>query len=130
MATTVRATLLSLVVTEILGRPREIAWPRAVGDSRCWSDVSTDRPRISDALNQKAGDTHLRFLRCGVTGPPLRDLGQVLVGVEVVTEDDTVGGDLVLARERVMGATAGFENRKCAFEPGVSSEELEQDHVV
>ena len=22
---------------EILGRPREIAWPRAVGDSRCWS---------------------------------------------------------------------------------------------
>lgn len=130
MATTVRATLLSLVVTEILGRPREIAWPRAVGNSRCWSDVSTDRPRISDALNQKAGDTHLRFLRCGVTGPPLRDLGQVLVGVEVVTEDDTVGGDLVLACEWVMGATAGFENGQCALEPGVSSEELEQDHVV
>ena len=31
-------------------------------------------------------------------------LGQVLVAVEVVTEDETVSCDLVLARERVMGA--------------------------
>jgi hypothetical protein len=43
-------------------------------------------------------------------GRPLRDLGQVLVVLELVTEDDTVGCDLVLARERVMGAAASFEN--------------------
>ena len=53
-----------------------------------------------------------------------------MAAVEVVTEDDTVGCDLVLARGRVMGAGAGFEDGQCAFEPGVSSEELEQDHVV
>jgi hypothetical protein len=41
----------------------------------------------------------------------LGDLGQVLAAVELVTENDTVSCDLVLARERVMGATAGFENR-------------------
>ena len=40
----------------------------------------------------------------------LWDLGQVLAAVELVTEDDTVGCDLVLAREWVMGAPAGFEN--------------------
>ena len=62
--------------------------------------------------------------------PSVRDLGQVLVAVEVVTEDDTVGCDLVLAREWVMGAPAGLEYGQCAFEPGVSPEELEQDHVV
>ena len=38
------------------------------------------------------------------------DLCQVLAVVEVVTEDDTVGCDLVLARERVAGAAASFEN--------------------
>ena len=54
------------------------------------------------------------------------DLGQVLAAVELVTEDDTVGCDLVLARGWVMGAPAGFENGQCAFEPEVSSEELEQ----
>ena len=58
------------------------------------------------------------------------DLGQVLTAVEVVTEDDTVGGDLVLARVWVVGAPAGLENGQCAFELGVSSEELEQDHIV
>ena len=42
---------------------------------------------------------------------PTRGLGQVLVVLELVAEDDTVGCDLVLARERVMGAAAGFENR-------------------
>ena len=62
--------------------------------------------------------------------PSLDGLGQVLAAVEVVTEDDTVGCDLVLACEWVMGATAGFEDGQCAFEPGVSSEKLEQDHVV
>jgi hypothetical protein len=44
-------------------------------------------------------------------GRPLRHLGQVLAVVELVTEDDAVGCDLVLTRERVMGAAAGFENR-------------------
>jgi hypothetical protein len=62
--------------------------------------------------------------------PSRRNLGQVLVAVEVVTEDDTVGCDLVLARRWVMGAPACFENGQCAFQLGVSSEELEQDHVV
>ena len=38
------------------------------------------------------------------------NLGQVLAAVEVITEDDTVGCDLVLAREWIMGAAAGFEN--------------------
>ena len=38
-------------------------------------------------------------------------LGQILVVLEPVTEDDTVGCDLVLARKRVMGAPTGFENR-------------------
>ena len=62
--------------------------------------------------------------------PSRRNLGQVLVAVEVVTEDDTVGCDLVLARGWVMGAPAGLENGQCAFEPGLSSKELEQDHIV
>jgi hypothetical protein len=38
------------------------------------------------------------------------DLCQVLAVLEVVTEDDTVGCDLILARKRVMGAAASFEN--------------------
>ena len=42
---------------------------------------------------------------------PTRGLGQVLVVLELVTEDDTVGCDLVLARKWVMGTAAGFENR-------------------
>jgi hypothetical protein len=61
---------------------------------------------------------------------PSLDLGQVLAAVEMVTDDDTVGCDLILARGWVMGAPAGLENGQCAFEPGISSEELEQDHIV
>ena len=54
--------------------------------------------------------TNLEAIDAGPPRPSLGDLGQVLVAVELVTEDDTVGCDLILARERVMGATAGFEN--------------------
>ena len=68
---------------------------------------------------------HVRVHASAETG-----LGQVLVAVEVVTEDDTVGCDLVLARGWVMGAPAGLENGQCAFEPRLSSKELEQDHIV
>ena len=53
---------------DILGKPREIAWPRAVGDSRCWSYVSTDRPRIGDVLNQKAGAHIFGFFDVGSLG--------------------------------------------------------------
>jgi hypothetical protein len=61
---------------------------------------------------------------------PLMGLGQGLAAVELVTEDDTVGCDLILARKRIMGAAASFEHAQCAFELGVATEELEQDHVV
>ena len=53
---------------DILGKLREIAWPRAVGDSRCWSYVSTDRPRIGDVLNQKAGAHIFGFFDVGSLG--------------------------------------------------------------
>ncbi len=46
-----------------------------------------------------------------------RGLGQVLAAVELVTEDDTVGCDLILARGWVMGTPAGLENGQRAFEP-------------
>ena len=61
---------------------------------------------------------------------PLSALGQVLGAVEVVTEDDAVGCDFVLACERVVCAAAGFEYGQCTFEFGVSTKELEQDQVV
>ena len=57
-------------------------------------------------------------------------LGQILVAVELVAENDTVGCDLVLARVRLVGAATGLENGQSTFEPGLSSEELEQDDVV
>ena len=63
-----------------------------------------------DLLSQSVVVRNFGFVRCGVAGPPLGDLGQVLAVVEVVTEDDTVGCDLILARKRVMGAAASFEN--------------------
>ena len=90
----------------------------------------TQSPLLGDLLRLSAlaSPTATHSMR-GHLGP-LGGLGQVLAVVEVVTEDDTVGCDLVLARGWVMGASAGFEDGQCAFEPGVSSEELEQDHVV
>lgn len=90
----------------------------------------TQSPLLGDLLRAFCAGlttaTHSMQGHLGLLG----GLGQVLVAGEVVTEDDTVGCDLVLARGWVMGAAAGFENGQCAFEPGVSSEELEQDHVV
>jgi hypothetical protein len=60
----------------------------------------------------------------------LGGLGQVLARVELITKDDTSRCDLILARKRVVGAAASFEHAQCAFELGITAEELEQDYVV
>ena len=61
-------------------------------------------------LEPERGGPHPRFPSMWCRWAAAGDLCQVLAVVEVVTEDDTVGCDLILARKRVLGAAASFEN--------------------
>ena len=63
-----------------------------------------------DVLSQSVVVRNFGFLDVVSAWAAAGDLCQVLAVVEVVTEDDTVGCDLILAREQVMGAAAGLED--------------------
>jgi hypothetical protein len=92
--------------------PKEwYSWVPCAGQPGSTSRRSAFPPR---RLGIPRWGTESAFLEWAGAGqrsrPSRRNLGQVLAAVELVTEDDTVGCDLILTRGWVMGATAGLEN--------------------